>query len=334
MRLTAALAAAALAAAFGGCVAPRPESPGGLGMGPLAIRQGSPFEFTRADTVPRAPGRLGAGELELGGFVTWTSRWANTDGDAYVGDGEAIWLTTVVTVGVTDRVEMSFELPAAWHGGGGMDWLITGFHDLFGVVANERDDASRNGFRFELHDADGSDWIADSGEKGAFFEDPFVRLSFLVAEGAGRAPRTSLDLHLRLGGGRAEEFMAGAGPELALGVTLAEDWGRWHAYLGIARVFVAADEFGGVEVADRRTEGFLAVELELPNGSSLVVQALLSSGFAEDFRVYANTVLEFHAGLKWHASPRTALELGIVENAYNYDSSPDLGFHFGVTRRF
>ena len=320
------------AAASAGCVAPA-ERPGDLGLGPFRIRQTSPFEFTKASTMPRMPGTLAAGQTELSTLVTWTSRWANTDSRAYVGDGEAVWLTNIVSVGVTDRLSLAFELPAAWHGGGGLDGLIWGFHDLGGVTDNERRDFGRNGFRFELHDSD-SDWIADADEKGAFFEDPFLRLSLLLSEGRGRSPRTSLEVMLRLGGGRAEEFLDDAGPELALGLTAAAGWGEWHGYAGLSRVFVAADEFGGIELADRRTEGFLAVEWEWRPGRSAVAQWLFSTGFAEDYHVYAESAHEVHVGLKWAAGAATTLEVAMIENFIHFDNSPDLGFHFGVSRRF
>jgi hypothetical protein len=279
------------------------------------------------------PGSLRAGEAELAAAVTWTSRWANTDSRVYVGDGEAVWMTAWLSLGMTDRVELTVEVPAAWHGGGGMDGLISFFHRVVGTNDNERDDYPENGFRFELHDSDGSDWIADSREKGAFFEDPTLRLSVLVCEGVGRAPRLSLDLSFSPGGGRSEEFMTDPGPELAAGFTAAKGWGPWRCYLGLAEAFEGAKEFGGVELARTRTEGFLAGEYEWREGRSLVAQWLFSTGFAEDFYMYDESAHEIHLGTKWRA--RGAVwELAAIENFMNYDNSPDLGFHFGVRLRF
>jgi hypothetical protein len=89
----------------------------------------------------------------------------------------------------------------------------------------------------------------------------------------------------------------------------------------------------GIELNRWHRSGLLALEYH-PKKSrhSAVIQVLAESGVARTFSEFRNGTYEAVLGYKYLASPATLIEIGLLENMFFHDNSPDLGLHVGVIR--
>jgi hypothetical protein len=67
---------------------------------------------------------------------------------------------------------------------------------------------------------------------------------------------------------------------------------------------------------------------------SIILQQLINTGAAEDFYQFSESTYELTLGLKAEFLTNTFFEFGLIENLWNFDNSPDLGLHFGLSKRF
>ena len=68
--------------------------------------------------------------------------------------------------------------------------------------------------------------------------------------------------------------------------------------------------------------------------SSWVLQYLLSEAVSDSVAPFDDATHELNLGWKGELGDGYVLELGLLENAFVVDNSPDVGFHFGLSKRF
>ncbi len=77
-----------------------------------------------------------------------------------------------------------------------------------------------------------------------------------------------------------------------------------------------------------------AVEWRYGLRQSMVVQYLVTEGLIDDLGALSELSHEITLGWKRELHPRTVLEIGMIENVYEFDNTPDFGFQFSIARRF
>ena len=65
---------------------------------------------------------------------------------------------------------------------------------------------------------------------------------------------------------------------------------------------------------------------------SWISQLIIERGIAMEFSEFTSNTYELIFAYKRSLSDNMTLEIGILENLFFFDNSPDVGFHFGITK--
>lgn len=311
-----------------------------VGYGPLSLYTQSPFQALRLGIRPSTPSTLGNAQLEARATATWVNVWAvdgsPTDpGREYFLDFEMLQTSIALAWGATDHVELELELQDRSRFGGELDGLSQGFHDLFGIGQNGRDEVPRGQFTFELAPPDGAPAVAlDAGDRGSFSRTLQLSVQHNVSCGTRRRPALSYSLSARLETLDSEDLSGGSDLDLGASIALARRLGKFYVYGTLGYTWFGSDRFRGIELKDRQATFLAAGEWRFRARMSLVLQILLTEGSVPGFDPFSETSDELALGLKWEVRDRGVLELGVIENLFSFDNNPDVGFHFGFSQRF
>src|SRR6266581_3623640 len=140
-------------------------------LGPLRIRDMTPFNLLRLDMLPAHAVAAGRGSWAIEADLSYTNTFVMSDNvrtylegrhrrepltqadvdailglgeDAYYVDGESGLLDLTVHYGVTHRSSVYLTISAYDFTGGFLDRTIENFHDAFGLDTNGRDLVARN----------------------------------------------------------------------------------------------------------------------------------------------------------------------------------------------
>lgn len=315
------------------------------GRGPLEVRDPFVLSLSRLSPWARSPGvapHLGV-ELGLRGV------WANSYGfarDRYVIDAEVRQLWAYARVGVWDRFETGIYLPYEWRGGGVMDGFIESFHAAFGLPDMDRDDRPRDRFRVAGVERDGSAFSLD--HPGYGFSDLLLEQRALITAGDDRLPAVTATLRLRLPTGRAK-FDLSSGVDASLALDVSKRLGRLPllAYGTFAYTYHARARVGGLELARHRFMASVGFEWELLPVLSFVTHVWLETpnvrelyddppppGVGQADLPYGNYVTYVAVGFKAEPLPGLLVDLGILENILDPETTSDFAALMNVAYRF
>jgi len=134
------------------------------------------------------------------------------------------------------------------------------------------------------------------------------------------------------GGGDLEE----ATPvDLAASLSASKDLSSgFRLYAGVMAAWYGRDDFFGIKLRTWQWSGLTALEWNCLPGLSLVAQYLITGGAVDGLRDFSVPSHEVLGGFKWEIGTGLLLELALIENIINFENSPDLGFHGGLTIRW
>lgn len=310
-----------------------------VGYGPLKLYSQSPFQSLRLVMRPRTPSTLARGQFEFSASTTWVNVWGI---DKTVDDPTNEWfldvemMQTVVAVayGISDTLEIEGEVQNRSRFGGAMDGFIQGFHDLFGIDQNGRDEVPRGDFVVSLNPLDGPSVALDDSDRGDYSRTLQLSLQHNVTCGTSRLPALSYSLSARLETLDAGDLSGGGDLDLGASVALARRFGRLYLYGTLGYAWFGRDSFRGIKLADSQSSALLALEWRFRAKQSLLLQYLRTDGLIDDFGPFADASNEVTIGYKWELRRKGILEIGLIENIVAFDNSPDFGVHVGVSQRF
>ncbi len=309
-------------------------------LGPLEIAPLGPSLFFRETPAFLFPPPQAPGELRSAVTLNWLNYWLLnveaevpfTPGDdpatfpfeygTFLVDMEALSLTPRLEWQAGRRVRLDVALPVVALGGGILDGLIEEFHAFLSVSNHLRELRPRGetGVTYVLRDGT---VVAIEGDdlRGLHLGNAVAGLTVPLWQGespanvrlAVSAPTASLD------------FLDTGGWD----TTLQWTW-SWCAttlcgYHGAGITHYGAEGDGFVELYSDRLSLMSAVEWRLSGRTSVLVQGLLGSPYA-DYPAIEEPVVELTFGFKKRLG-EGVLEVGFVENLLFYDNSPDIGFH-------
>jgi len=313
-----------------------------VGYGPLKLRSQSGFQALRLMMIPRAPSTIGKGGLEFSGTAVWSNLWAvdekafsPDDGSIgpYLIDAESLEGNLALSYGLSDTVEIEIGYEFRSHFGGVLDGVIEAFHDFIGVGQQGRDRWPRDQFHFIWNPENGEPTALGPGDSGLFVQNLLLTVQHNISCGSAVWPAVAWWATLRLGL-QAEGFDR-APVDGLFGVAFAKRFGDFNAYLSLSEAWYS--ETTALELIELRSDqGSLmaALEWRFRPRSSLIVQFLLSEGVVGDSSPFDENSKEIILGMKHELRNDAVLEWGLIENFAPFDNSPDVGLHFGYTRRF
>lgn len=304
-----------------------------VGYGPLNLDSQSPFPSLRLGLRPRTPSTLGRGDYELRVRETWSSIWAQSAGE-YLLDYETTHTSLTVGYGLRDTMHLELEVADRNRFGGHMDTFIQNFHDLFGINQSGRDLVPNGNFAIDMS-ASGSDPAVSltPDDRGSFSNSIALTFQHNITCGTETLPALSYAVTVRHNT-RADDIQGGDNLDLGVSVAAARRFGNFHGYVSLGYAYFGDETFRGIQLNDSQFSMLGAVEWRYRNNQSFLLQYLLSEGVAENFTDFSRFSNEITLGWKYELVRGTTIEVGLIENIFVFDNSPDFGVHAGVTTRF
>jgi Protein of unknown function (DUF3187) len=320
-------------------------------MGPLRIRDMTPFSLLRLDMLPAHAATGGPGSWAIEAELTHTNTFVmsgnvrtyledhgerqaltQTDAeaiqglgeDAYYVDGEISLLDLTFHYAPTRRSSVYLTLPLYDYTGGFLDGTIESFHDTFGLGAAGRDAVARNRFQGVVSFGDQSISLLDSPvERGV--GDPVLGVRHhwplgeshwrLVVDGAAK---------VALRGERL--FLSTGSNDYGLQASLQGLYKRQGFYFSASAVRTDGRVLGaplGSRVVPTVT---VAYELGVTPRTNVVLQLYASESGIRDTPIDEIKANKYQAslGLRSHRG-KLLYGFAVIENVANYQNTPDIG---------
>ena len=304
-----------------------------VGYGPLKLPSQAPGQVLRHGLLPRTPSTLAAGQWEFDWHESLANVWAVKEGSYFL-DYATLNSTLSLAHGLSDTWLVEFEAQDVQRFNSILDPITIAFHDFFGLDQNGRDEHPRNEDIIHIEGQNGVDTI-DITESGTEVQSLALTLQNNVTCGTQTLPAISWAATVRSTvGGRAQDE-PGSSLSFGLSASASRRFGAEHyLYLSLGHVWHGQDSYLGLELEDQQTSLLLAWEWRYAAKCSWVLQVLNSSAVATRREPFDEDAFEVGFGWKTEIRQGTVLELGLIENLFNADNTPDFGLHFGIRHRF
>lgn len=317
---------------------PKPQ----WGRGPFEVMDPFVLADLRSAPYARSPRTLAPLGLEVGLRGTWENSFGFAEDRVFGSslhrftlDAETRTLDLVVRYGIIPRVELGAEIRAVdWRGGGQLDRLVRQWHRTFGIGTLGRDQVRNDAFTVTSIDAEGRRY--DLPEKGVFLGDSAATLRVLALAGSELWPAVALSSRLWLptatpgadhAHGTAVSFQVDASKRLGdLPLII---------YAGGAYTYYDQTSLRGLELLRHRGMVYAGVEWEMTDGLSFVLHFWQESPreralFRRTTIPYGNYVSYVAGGFKLEPVEGFVLELGLIENLVDPNTTGDIGFVFNI----
>jgi len=328
-----------IALVSGGCVATRFDD-----AAPLRVRNQHPVQLTAIHGIARAarPTQPGAVDARLG--LDWTSLWLRPGDGAnrFEADGEVLRAEAAVRFGLLPSVDVEVLVPVVHASGGTLDGFIEGWHDLFALPQNDRDEFPRNQFRVDAvrRRADGTTATAYAlDEGGVRLGDVPIFVTWFPIEASGDRARYALGVRagVELPTGDERDGYGSGGIDAHLGWVGGVDWigaslFGWGGRSWVDDPDTARD--AGLSIPDLDAAGVGVEWGFLPDLRGIVQVEWERSVLGDlDGSRASRDQIGLWLGGRVRLSDRATLEAGIGEDLAS-DVSADVTFHVAVDLAF
>lgn len=300
-----------------------------VGYGPLRVSSQSAGNVLRLALEPRTPSTLLKGQVELRWTETLTNYWAFAENN-YRLDFGALQSQIAVGYGLTDTVQAELGFIDYRRFESVLDDITNAFHNIFGLDESGRDLFPEHENVISINDAG-----ILSDDEDRYTQDLSLTIQHNLTCGTEHLPalawalaaRTNLGGNIDLDG--AEDISVGLSLSAARRVSES-----WYLYGSLGYLFHGLDVWRGIKLRDTQLSALFAAEYRYAPRAAWIFQVLYTQEVARNLRPFDEPSYEFDLGWKKEIADGTVLELGLLENAFTVDNSPDVGFHFGLTHRF
>ena len=302
-----------------------------LGKGHFSVKSLAPARLFRPDVAMSTLANVRGNEGRIRVDVDWANVW-NYERGVFVIDGEWVYVSTRLLLGVWDDLELFVNVPVAARFGGAMDGMIESTHDAIGQDNDDREAQPRNSFLIDLTAPDGDRFVLSNEDGG--LSDVSLQGAWLMTRGGGRMPAVALQALVTFPTGDHEELF-GLGEMLyGGGVTMSKRAGDspFLLFAGAHATYSDQDELAGIELERLQFSGMAGLEYEASPSLSWLVQYTTSSPVAKDYYEFSESIHELHVGFKKDFANGTSLELAFTENIVAFNNSADFGIHLGIGR--
>lgn len=289
--------------------------------GPLQLSNSFLLSQPHLTLRPQSAWLTAAGDVSFTMLGTWGNDFVLDD--AYLVDGESRTLEFNLAWGFAPRWETGIRLPLWWRGGGVLDSLIEGWHELFSLANAQRDQMPQDTFSVERFDG-----------------------AFNVGDGTSIG---NIELALRRALSHDAEFTTAVGLEASLPTTR-EGFGHrsvdvavrldggwrsepWRVDAGIAMFWYPDQSVAGVSYRSLHSEGFVSLRYRLNDTLSLLATLVGGQQGPRHLTGYPNGFLYLDFGARYLLSSRSAMVAMLRENPWSGDGSTDVSFTLALEHR-
>ncbi|WP_155875735.1 DUF3187 family protein [Desulfuromonas sp. AOP6] len=304
------------------------------GSGIFNLRSQSPMQSLRMVTPFQPAGTIRPGwQLLL--TATLSNVWAQES--SYAMDYEMADVQAIIGYGFSQRLELAAGYDNRAYYGGVLDGFIQGFHDLFGIDQNGRDEVPKGQSRVVRTDIASEESDADvfnnSGLSLMLKYDAFAGSRWLPAINMSGSVRYGLDNGKAFKNNHPVDY----GFSLGFGKRFSE---RWYTHLIFSYTIfdlTVAGDFNGftpIRMENQQAGGLLSFGYEYSPRWTFLGQYMVQEAAIKDISGLDEPSHEIHFGVKYSAPRRGTFEFAIIQNIVSMDNSPDFGIHLGWTYPF
>jgi len=262
--------------------------------------------------------------------------WQSSDPDtfpfeygSYLVDVEIYTLNNRISYQVLNNLSIEMSIPVHHYGGGSMDGLIEGFHDMFGLGQHNRTNAERD--ETNLFFVDRNDTILYNGDhiSGSYLGNCEIGGALNIFQGAHNATMRFL---LKLPTSQEESLFDQNSFDMTLQGLYTWHKGRWSGYHAVSLTRFGSDGNGAIDFYRIRGATMNTFEYRVSNEMSFILQTSAASAIG-DYPEFDSPIIETTLGFK-HKLHYGVLEFGLIENLFFFDNSPDFGVHLGYSVGF
>jgi hypothetical protein len=320
-------------------------------LGPFALRDQFPVKLLFLSLRPESGALLPSGARQWGFGFAYANTYAVTRpignpkvaGDYYQAapldeyrlfvDAEVLRLTLDLDWRIAHRLQVGATLPLISQSGGFLDSTVEGFHSLFNLTNGGREETPQNAYGvFVARNA--QFWI--NREKAAAFQpgDVVLRVKSPILEGGHNRPAIAGFAAVKLPSGRFESLTGSGGIDLQVALMATRPIGqRFAVHYNIAYTHLGKPSRHIGFTTRAITSQMLAFEYLATSKLSVLLQTLGNTSLFPDSPLgpLDRTAYEIHGGIKYPISPTTLFEVSITENLSQYQNTPDIGLHIGMS---
>ncbi len=331
----------------------------GLFYGLLRSRDLTPFGFLRLDMRPAyavaIKPRSWAFEAELGFQNTWAlspevekylislesqdridlgpedlQAIEDLPGENYLVDLESAQLDLTVHYQFTETLTGYLTASAISYQGGFLDGMIEEFHDVFGLSSFGRPAASQNDVNV-IYDLNAMQLAFFDAPTDGGLTDPTIGLRYAGTTLPG-AWQLTLEAAIKVPVDGRRDFLSTGRTDYGIQASF-QRFGQHHAFY----VDAAAVKYTGASAPVPQESRvvptiILGYERRLTDSTNLNLQAYASESVYTHKTTDLDELLErkyqMSLGVR-HRIRKTLLSFAVTENIYNFNNTPDIGFHLG-----
>ncbi len=303
------------------------------GLGKIDLRSQSPVQSLRFTLPLLIPGDIQPG-CGLHIANTWTNVWA--DESEYLLDYEMSETLVTVTYGFNKRFGVSLAFENRNYFGGEMDGFIQGFHDLFGIDQEGRDDVSKDRKVIQRFDPKTGQMLSETSAEDLENNAMVFLMNYTLTHGTKIWPSVNVFGAVRYAIDCSDLCDEDHPVDVGLGFGLAKRWSeRWYTYASLGYtwyesrdVLEPAPGVAAMDFEDRAVNGLFVISWHWTPTFSLVAQYLYSEASIKNINELDEASHEVHLGFKWKTK-YGMIEFALIENVITMSNSPDFGLHGG-----
>lgn len=308
--------------------APSPAAP--LGVGHSAYESHYSFinDFQLSPEVAyylqqaHANGRRPLDETDIA-FITGLPK-----GQSFYIDGEVTIWEFAAHWGLTERIDVGLSFNYIGYGGGTLDSSIFNFHDTFDIDQHSRDLVANDHFQVVMGITDNDPLVLRGPPTSGGLSDPSIYLRYAIPSDSNNW-RYNLTTGIKVPLADEKVFLSTGSWDVGFQLVADRRFSRDALIFSMGLIFP-----GDIKLRNFDTPHLPFFNISWlhrfkgPTSTSYFLQMLLAE---HPFRETINTELsdlEFQltTGFKWNTS-LGIIGVGLTENLFNFDNTPDIGFH-------
>jgi hypothetical protein len=303
-----------------------------VGYGPFHYVSLAMIPSLRSGFETRFPVSLEPGAVDLRLTESWVKNLAVED--TWLADFEILRSNVTLAWHITEAAHLEIGVETGHRTGGGLDAVIMGFHDAFGIAPGPRNEFSRNENRIEIQPPGGGQTVVvDETNPQPYEQAALFTFQYVFSYGTEYFPAVSASLSLRwdLESG---DVKASGPVDFSASLGLVKEIWPFHVYLGGSYSWFGSERFYGIPLRSTQWTATAGLEWNIHPAFSLIGQVQATSGGVSGIEHLTRASFEVVAGAKWQFVTGVLLEIAVVENVINFYNSPDFGVHGGLSFRF
>ncbi len=252
-------------------------------------------------------------------------------------DGETYQAVFSYSHNLTDRLEVTAQLPYMYHSGGFMDSTVDEFHNLFGLPEGNRPNQGQDELLFAVQETGREPFRFDDSAGG--IGDTRTNVRYLLSAPDPNARQLALQGGIKFASGDEDDLLGSGATDYSIGfgysdpLTLSRLRMTLSAHAGV--LFMGDGEVLSDQQEDTVGFGGLQLSVAATQWLSLIAQIQGATAYYEsNLDTIGSTTVQLGFGANFQF-PQSGWnwQIGIVEDGLS-DVMPDFALHMEISRRF